>query len=251
MRWAFKRQLFFALAVLVILLLLFSGGWYFFFYHSPTCFDGAQNGSETGVDCGGSCAKICQAPAVTALWVRAVPAGPGVYHAVALVRNPRSDAGTMALPYHFSLYDANNILVAERSGTMYLEPAEVAPLFEPDIVTGNRTPTHAFIDFGQSVWTKMTAPPQLVKVDSQTSPADIMTTQSLSARVTNLTAVALSSTVVTALLFDASGNLVNASQTVVANLPPLGTQNITFTWQQPFTATVTQVELTPRSQTPP
>lgn len=241
----------FALGVLVVFLLLFSGGWYLFFYHAPTCFDGQQNGGETGVDCGGPCARLCVQPTVTALWTRVVPAGLGVYHAVALVRNPRSDAGTTALPYHFSLYDTNNVLVAERRGTMYLEPGEIVPLFEPDIVTGNRTPVRAFVDFGQAVWTTMTAPPQTVKVAALTSPADIMTSEMLSASVTNVTAVPLSSTVVTALLYDASGNVVNASQTIVSDLPALGTKTITFTWQQPFSGTVTRVELTPRSQTAP
>ncbi len=251
MRWALKRQFLFALGILAILGALAFGIWVSFFYHAPSCFDNKQNGDETGVDCGGGCARICQVPTVTALWARSVEAGTGVFHAVALVRNPRSDAGTTALPYHFSLYDVNNILVAERRGTMYLEPGEVAPLFEGDIVTGSRTPVRTYVDFGPATWEKMPAPAVAVSVDAQTSPADITSSLTLSAHVTNLTALPLPPTVVTALLYGADGNLVNASQTVVTGLPARGEKNIVFTWQTPFANPVTRIELTPRPQAAP
>ena len=104
MRWSTQRQLFYALGALFIVVVLGTLVWYGFFYQRATCTDNIQNQNEEGVDCGGVCAKLCVAPPVTALWSRAVRIAPGVYHAVALVKNPKSDALGIGLPYSFSLF---------------------------------------------------------------------------------------------------------------------------------------------------
>ena len=101
MRWAVQRQLFIALLILGFFGMLAAGGWYVFLYAPPSCTDGIINQDEEGVDCGGVCKLLCQAPRVSALWSRAVLIAPGVYHAVALVRNPEASAGTERLPYIF------------------------------------------------------------------------------------------------------------------------------------------------------
>ncbi len=245
MRWAFKRQFLYALGVLLVVALLGTGVWLVFFYHAPSCSDGVQNKDEVGVDCGGSCKKLCQAPRVSALWVRAVPVAQGVYHAVALVRNPETDAGTSALPYTFSLYDDKDILIAERRGTMRLEPNDIVPLFEANIITGNRIPARTFIDFGQSVWEKMVKSDNPIRIVSQSLDQDALT---LSAHIENLTALSIVSTAVTALLYDVDGTLVNASQTTITDLPARAEKDIIFTWQLPFSKPVVRVEITPRVQ---
>jgi hypothetical protein len=245
MRWALKRQFLIALSLFVIIALLGVFGWFTFFYKAPSCFDGRQNADETGVDCGGSCTKLCQAPVVSALWTRAVQAGPGVYHAVALVRNPDSSAGTTALPYHFSLYDADSVLIAERYGTMRLLPGDVVPLFEPDIVTGSRTPARAFVEFGNAVWEKMPRPANPLAVSGQN--LDVAALR-LTAHVANTSALPVAHALLTALLYDADGNLVNASQTTVENLPALAGKDVVFTWQTPFAKPVVRFDITPQIQ---
>lgn len=243
MHWALRRQFLIAVTVIVVTGLVLLGLWFVFFYHAPSCFDGVQDGSEQGVDCGGPCARLCTAPTVTALWARSVEAGPGVYHAVALVQNPETDAGTASLPYTFSLYDSNNILVAERSGVMYLNPGEVAPLFESDIVTGNRTPAYTFVSFGSAVWQTM---------DRMTIPVSVMsqsldsTALKLTAYVENTSALPVATFTVTALLYDANSNLVTASQTTLDGLDAHEGKNIVFTWQEPFAVPVVRADLIPR-----
>lgn len=245
MRWALRRQFLYALSIFLVIAVVLLGVWFQFFYHAPTCFDGAQNGDELGIDCGGSCRKLCTSPMVSALWARAVEIGPGVYHAVALVQNPETDAGTMALPYKFSLYDANNILVAERTGTMELAPSEVAPLFEPNIVTGSRVPAHTFVEFGQAVWEKMDPLQNPIHVVSQSLDSQNLR---LTARIENTTPLSVSNITVTALLYDTDGTLVNASRTIVPTLPAQGQTDTVFTWQMPFTASVVRVDIVPRVQ---
>ncbi len=245
MRWALKRQFLYALGVCIAIGLVLTGGWYVFLYHAATCSDGIQNQDELGIDCGGVCKKLCTAPRVSALWAQAVEVAPGVYHAVAQVRNPESDAGTDSLPYTFSLYDASNILVAERSGVMYLRPGEIAPLFEANIVTGSRVPAHTFVQFGQAVWQKMDTVQNPIQVVSQSLD---QTALRLTARIQNITVYPIPQTVITAFLYDDAGNIVNASQTTVSNLPARGAQDLVFTWQQPFTKPVVRFEVTPRVQ---
>ena len=245
MRWAVKRQFLIALGIIISIALVLGGTWFAFFYHAPTCNDGMQNQDELGIDCGGVCKKLCTAPRVSALWARAVEVAPGVYHAVALVRNPESDAGTNSLPYTFSLYDADNILVAERSGTMYLYPGEIAPLFEANIVTGNRVPARAFVQFGQALWEKMGRAQTPIEIVSQSLD---QTALRLTAHIQNTTVYPVAHAVITALLYDADGNLVNASQTTVDTLPARGEEDIAFTWQEPFTKPVARFDITPRVQ---
>ncbi len=234
-----------ALGALGVVLLIALLSWFVFFYHAPTCSDGIKNQNETGIDCGGLCSVLCQAPRVSTLWARAVKVAPGVYHAVAMVQNPEVAAGTESLPYTFSLYDSDNILVAQRDGIMALDPGEVVPLLEANIVTGSRVPVRTFVEFHEAVWKRTERVKNPVTVDSESLDQQAL---SLSAHVTNTGTEPVSKVVLTALLYDASDVLVAASQTVVNNLPPRGEENPVFTWQEPFSSPVVRFAVTARTK---
>lgn len=53
------KQLIYGTFYLFILALIFFGAYLKFLKSDPTCFDGKKNQNEEGVDCGGSCGKIC------------------------------------------------------------------------------------------------------------------------------------------------------------------------------------------------
>ncbi len=242
MRWAIKRQLLIAIGILAIVIVIAGGIGYAFFYHPPSCLDRIQNQGEEGIDCGGPCALLCQAPQVSALWARSVEVAPGVYHAVAMVQNPESDAGTTGLPYVFQLFDSDNVLVAERSGTMTLHPGDVIPVFQANIVTGNRTPARTFITFGNAVWTKMPRPAMPLSITSRSLDQSTLT---LSAHVVNTAATPAPDARLVALLYDADGVLVAASQTTIPGLAGEASRDIVFTWQEPFSAPVVRTEIVP------
>src|SRR3989344_9365646 len=89
MTWALKRQLFY-----VFVLVLFFAVFGFLiayprFNKAPSCIDNKQNGTETGVDCGGSCLRPCgsQVDDIAVLWARAFRVIPGQYNAVAYLEN--------------------------------------------------------------------------------------------------------------------------------------------------------------------
>lgn len=247
MRWAVRRQFIYAVAVLAVVALAILAGYSAFFYQAPSCSDKTQNQGEEGIDCGGPCASLCSAPSVSALWARAVEIAPGVYHAVALVQNPRTDAGTGALPYAFSFYDGSGILVAERSGVMYLEPGDIAPLLEPNVVTQNRIPVRAFVSFGTAHWQKEARIDMPVRVVSQSLDTPSLR---LAVHLANTSALPAPAFAVTALLYDAGDNLVTASQTAVDGLSARGEKDIVFTWQEPFSAPVVRTDIIPRFSSP-
>src|SRR3989344_2585469 len=116
MSWRAKQQFkyfsFIAGAVLLIL-----GAVLFFIFTRPgTCSDGKQNNGELGVDCGGSCARLCpfEISDVIVHWARAFPAREGFYDAVASIENPNFNAGVKDFTYTFKLYDVKNIIVGTR-----------------------------------------------------------------------------------------------------------------------------------------
>lgn len=243
MRWAAQRQLLYAGGFVVALMLACVGVWFLFFYHPATCSDGLVNQDELGVDCGGVCPTLCEAPRVSALWSRAVPVARGVYHAAALVRNPEADAGTTLLPYAFQLFDDKNILIAERRGVMNINPGETVPLFEPNIITGERIPARTFVTFGNAVWVRMNRTQDPVRITSRELDQNTLT---LTAHLENTTALPVRSIVVTAFLYDSSEVLVAASQTVVPSIPARGIQDIVYTWQEPFSREIVRTDIVAR-----
>lgn len=245
MRWAAKRQALYAGSIFLGIILILAGVWFLFFFRLPTCSDNILNQNEEGIDCGGVCATLCQAPRVSALWARSVAVAPGVYHAVALVRNPESSAGTEALPYTFQVFDAKNILIAERRGVMFLYPGEVVPLFEANILTGERIPARTFITFGDAVWIQMERPTEPIQITSRELNQDTLT---LTAHIENKTALPVYGTTLTALLYDADDIIITASQIKFDSLPAKGSHDAVFTWQEPFPRQVVRTDIVARTK---
>lgn len=243
MRWAVRRQLFFAIIIAMFIGAVVALFWYVFLYAPASCMDGIQNQDERGVDCGGLCIDLCEAPRVSALWSRAVQIAPGVYHAVAMVRNPEPDAGTERLPYIFSIFDSENILIATREGVMRLDPGEIVPLFEPNILTGERVPTRSFITLGNAEWRKLDRVDIPIRVVSQSLDVESLR---LSALIENTSPLPVHDIAVTSLLYDADGTLVTTSQTTVDTLGPRERREITMTWQLPFAPEVVKTDVVVR-----
>jgi len=243
MQWSLQRQLLYAFAAILIVAVLGTLGWYAFFYTPPSCTDGLRNHGEEGIDCGGSCSFLCAAPNTSSVWARSVRIAPGVYHAVAMVRNSSSSAGTTELPYTFSLFDAENILIAERRGTMALSPGEVVPLLEPNVITGERIPARTFVTFGEARWQKMSRSENPIHIASQDLDQNALR---LSASIENNSVETAARITVTALLYNADDVLVTASQTVIDALPPRGARAVVFTWQEPFSEPIVRADIVPR-----
>jgi hypothetical protein len=247
MSWASKRRAEYLFGVILFFAVLIGVPTAILLYHAPTCNDGKQNQDETDVDKGGSCPLVDErmlTPHAT-LFARAFKVRQGVYTAVAYVENPNVNAGVVAAPYRFALYDINNVLVAERTGIMSVLPGAITPVFEGSIPTGNRDISRAFFEFTDPlVWERLTNPISQI-VTHEIEPLDIDTNPRVTALVKNDAVTDIRNLKVVAVVFDTQGNAFASSGTVIPLVPGGQETPVTFTWPEPFKYRIAKIDVLP------
>ncbi len=220
----------------------------FFALHEPaSCFDGIQNQNETAIDRGGPCQLLdeqyLQPHAV--LWARSFLVREGFYNAVAYIENPNTSAGVYSAAYQFKLYDKDNILIAERYGSVPLFPGKVFPIFETRIDTGERIPARTFFAFVDDlVWERMENPTAGIRIKGERFTQG-NTAPRVDAILENTNVRTKDDVVVIATVFDSDGNAVGSSRTIVETIAGGAEQQIVFTWPAPFGTPVTRVDIVP------
>ncbi|OGC85220.1 hypothetical protein A3F55_01370 [Candidatus Adlerbacteria bacterium RIFCSPHIGHO2_12_FULL_53_18] len=229
--WSARRQLLYYAVGLVMATILLFALWQTFLTATPTCFDGSRNGSETDIDCGGSCAKLCEGEAKipNILWARSLESAPQTYTAVAYVENRTEGAGARQVPYLFQIFDDKNELVVEQEGATDLPPVAVIPVVLPNINVGNRVVARTLFRFtAEPVWER-------VRVDAL--PQVRITGQQLAADGTRLSAVIINDGFedvrnlrVAGVVFDTEGVVRAASVTLIDRITAKASQPAVFTW---------------------
>jgi len=246
--WAQKKQATYGFFVLLFLVVVVSiPAYYTFFHHAPTCFDGIQNQGEEGIDCGGPCTKVCAPEAQPPIvhWQLFFKVTDGVYNVVANVENPNTGVYATDVPYTFRLYDDNNVEIADRTGTAFMLPNAVFPIFEGGLMTGERVPVRATFEFdGTPSWQKKPyVLPRLVVIDQTLSGSS---TPRVDATIQNTEDYDVSNIEVVSVIYDADGNAIAASDTLVDHIAAQSSQDVVFTWPQPFTEPVSKILITPK-----
>lgn len=248
--WALKRQI---LIILCLIIILFIFGFLIIspsLNKMPTCFDNKQNGDETGVDCGGSCARAClaQVQNVSVLWARAFQVIPGRYNAVAYIVNHNKNVAAEKVSYRFRFADARNVYIGKREGTTFIPPAGNFAIFEPGIDIGNSIPVYTTFEFTQvPTWLQVSQDKidQLKVGVSNIQLAGDTGSPRLSATIKNNSLFTIPNLSVIAILYDANGNAVSTSRTFLNQLVPLESDDINFTWPEPFSAPIVAKEIIP------
>ncbi|MGH7175265.1 MAG: FxLYD domain-containing protein [Minisyncoccia bacterium] len=248
MSWAAKRRATIlggiGTVVLVVLVLIF----YPALHSAPSCSDGRQDGSEAGVDCGGSCPYLCQSQVESPVvrFTQAFSPGPGRTDVIAYVDNPNQDASAKDVPYTLTLYGADNVLVAKTSGTLELPPASTVPVFVANLVTGGQPTAQAFLTIDPTAisW-QAGADTRTLPVVGSPAIGGSLSAPHVVATLSNPSALPIQNVAVVAAVFDASGNVIDASQTLLPSIPPQGTSVATFTWNEPFSSAPTRVDVIP------
>jgi len=245
--WARKRQI------------LYGGGVFLFFFiiiapivvistHKPaTCFDGKLNQEEVYIDRGGPCVLLDerQVQPHAVLWSRAFPVRDGFYNAVAYIENPNQGVGVFDAAYQFKLYDDRNILIAERFGRVPVFPGKVFPIFESRIDTGNRIPVRTFFSFVSNfAWERFDDPTIGISIINERL-SSLESSPRIDAVMRNSTITTREDIVVIATLFDAAGNSIASSRTLVERIKPEEEIAIAFTWPHTFSAEVARVDIIP------
>lgn len=248
MSWASRRRTTYLSGVILFFLVVIGGPVAYAILSKPaTCTDGKQDGGETDVDRGGPCPlldpRYVQPYAI--LWARSFKVRDGVYTAVASIQNPNIDAGVVDAHYKFSLYDAQNILVAERLGDTFIMPGAVTPVVESRIDTGNRVVAHSYFAFTDSVtWERMHNSATAISVDGKQL-SGITDVPTLSAQAHNISVVDVQNPGFVAVVYDGGGNAFAASETRLDRLNAGASAQIVFTWPAAFAVQAGRIDIIP------
>lgn len=248
--WARQRQLIYGGIVCIFLLSIIGVPVYLtFFNKTPTCFDGIMNGTENGIDCGGSCERACAnevLPEPIVLWSRMFSVARGLHNLVAYVQNPNVNHTAEPVPYVFLVYDKENVLIGTREGYAVVPPTKTFPIFEPAFDAGARIPAKTVFEFtSPAVWNKFDASkPELDVIDERITNAT--TSPVIKASVVNNTINVYKNIEVVVIVYNQVGNAFAASKTIIDTLRPNGEEQVVFTWPSGFTEGVAKIEIIPK-----
>ena len=230
--WSKRRRALYAIVVVVVFVGAIIVPAFLVIYRAPTCADNKRNGNELGVDCGGSCERLCQnafSPASLA-WTRFEEVAPRLYNVAAYIVNPNIEGEATNAPYHFALYDNRGVLITDVIGAVTLPPHRNTLAFEGAIDVGERVPARALFEF--------TAPPDWHKKSDSLSSLIIgekkyiedHSGSSLVVTLKNTSVHPLGRMTVYAILYDKDGNALGFSKTIVDDVPANGEVTAPFTW---------------------
>ena len=250
MNWALKRQAFYLFIIIIFFSVL---AFYFIFPYFdkiPTCTNGKQDGTETGIDCGGSCSLACtkEVDQISIFWSRAFRVVPGRYNAVTYLENKNENTVVNKIKYRFRFADKDNIYIGKREGETFIPAKGKFAIFEGAIDLGNSVPVYTTFEFMEKPnWVQVSKEEinQLKVFVSDIKLENENTEPKLSAVVKNNSLLRIPEVSFIAILYDAQGNVVSTSHTYFDLLKGEENANINFTWREPFSSVVVTKEIIP------
>lgn len=245
--WSKRRKNTYLLVIAVLLVGAVGVPAFVYFYDAPTCFDGMMNGNERGIDCGGSCERLCSSsflPASVA-WTRFEEVAPKLYNIAAYVVNPNTDGEAKNVPYHIALYDRDGLLIMDFPGSMTLPPHRNTLAFKGAVSTGERIPAKVFFEFtGIPDWRKQSDTLASLQVlDKKYSETE--NSASLLVGLRNSGLIPIGRIAVYVVLYDKDGNSIGFSKTVVDGIAPRSNVLAPFTWPVNRNGRVISIEVLP------
>ena len=251
MTWAGERRLQYIGGVMIFAALVTGAVYWRYFKKAPMCTDGIQNGTETGIDCGGICSNYCKNDIADPkiIWHRSFTVTPTASTAVAYITHGYAGASTRNVKYRFELFDANENVLATRDGNTFIGTVGNTAIVEPLIqVAGAQVARVKFSILGNILWEK-TDP----TISSLVIKTDINTIEPFSAgtRVRSLlenkTDVSFSNIPVAIILYDKDDNAIASSVANLPDLPANQNKEVVFTWPDMTLAKqIVHIEVLPR-----
>jgi len=243
--WAFWRRVKYGTGFATLWTLVGTFVYFGFFYVPVNCFDNVLNGDEGGIDCDGSCVRICPFSVVPpqVVWAESFKIIDGQYNAVAYIENKNLEAATPALAYTFRLLDGEEV-IAEHSDVTILPPNSVYPIFAGRIETvDDREPTETTIEINPAdVW----QPANIGRDQFRTLDFELLSTDArprLNVKIENTELTEARDVEVVATIFSQSGKPLTASQTFIDDFSARSTEEIVFTWPRSIAKTVRSCEV--------
>ncbi|MDE1945846.1 MAG: FxLYD domain-containing protein [Patescibacteria group bacterium] len=246
MSWASERKAAYTLSFILAAALIAGAIGYLSLHKPASCFDGIQNEGEQGIDCGGPCARLCQAAyaAPTVLWTQWTKERSGTYSILAYAENPNIGVGAAHAPYAFRIYDANDLLLYNASTSYTAIPADNNfAVFASGINLFDKVPARIDFSFGTDIgWARASSTEAGISVVSKTLSGEA-TAPKLLATLENTTLAPIANIQSIAILYDADGNAIAFSKTLTDAIAPGATADIAFTWPAPFSAAVYKIDI--------
>lgn len=135
MDWSTKRKVIYGAASIAVILVVFVYEFRSSFFPDPTCFDKKQNGFESGIDCGGTCALKCnnEVTQISVEWARAVKTGSNTYDFVGLVSNKNINSAPKKNDYTFTAFNRKGEIIKSISGNTVSLVGNSFPIIEQNI----------------------------------------------------------------------------------------------------------------------
>ncbi len=230
--WSRRRRFTYAGVFILAVAGLIGVPAFLLFYKAPSCSDGKKNGDEGGVDCGGSCSKLCPSaflsPAVS--WVRFEEVAPHIYNVAAYIVNPNFKVRAANTPYVMTIYDASGAPIAAVPGSVTIPAGRNTLAFKAAISMGSQTPARASLKFtGIPDWAYETTPALTLSVADQKY-TESTSSSALTVTLANRGIQSLSDITVYAVLEDKDQNAIGFSKTILDSIPAQGTAVAPFTW---------------------
>ena len=250
MNWAQRRKLMYVMGVLLVLSVALGLVVRQATKVAPTCYDKKQNQGEVGTDCGGPCTFYCvnELADPKIRWVRTFDLRPDVVHAVAYIEHTYPTAAAREIRYSFKLYDDNNSLITERTGSTFLGSMGRTAIVETLIKTGNVKPAITrFTIMPPLPWEKIPVGySQVVLKTDRTLLESFPDLTRVTATIENTSRVSFRDVDVSAILYDKDDNAVNASEAWLASLPGESSTTMVFTWPFSMPVPISRIEIIPR-----
>lgn len=247
--WSGKRQLVVSSigGVVILIFLFFIIAPYF--KTPPSCFDGQQNGTELGIDCGGSCALLCpfQGKNIIVRWFRPFAVTDNIYNAVAYVENPNVGSAVKSISYEFKFYDKDDVFITSRTGQTFIGSIGKFLIFEPSVDVGNRPIAKTLFSFTET--------PKWIVIDKRASTfplfvrnvklSDPQSTPRIEAQIANDSIYKVSDLDLVALIYNKDGNVIATSKTYLESVDKNSSAPVFFTWPRTFSEDVGRIEVFP------
>ncbi|MEK7213947.1 MAG: hypothetical protein AAB637_02440 [Patescibacteria group bacterium] len=248
--WSTRRKTFYGSVVIIAIILFIGVPAFYFLYTPPSCSDGKKNGNELGIDCGGSCVKLCQSsflpPQIAWGGAKFEKVVTGLYNVAAYIVNPNVSGAAVNVPYKISFYDDRGIFITERQGKMTLSPHRNSLAFETAVNVKQRVLVKAIFEFVQApAWFQSHDTLEgLAVIDKKYEEENA--NSSLEVTLENRTLYPYKNIDVSVVLYDSDGNVQGFSKTKIDNINPKNGREIaSFTWPINREGKVTSIEVMP------
>lgn len=235
MDWSEKRKIMYAAAFLFVLI---SGGIFGFrktLFPDPTCVDTKQNGYETGVDCGGECARKCIAE-ITPIhvdWARALPISSGVYDLVGFLSNHNSDSAPLTLTAVFNVYDQTGKPIYTKRVNTTPPAATDFPVIIQNVYFSS-PPKTVTVTLEEGTWYRIPSRFESTQISTVQTRFENGDTPRVYATLRNLTRESFGKIPVRVVLYDITETAIGSGETILDGLNKEETKDVVFTWKEPF-----------------